>query len=85
MRPSRGVLLYGAPGCGKTTLVRAVAGLAGVAFLHASGLLSTLFLFVFLLISLSLEMSVQRSREGGDLPSAAPALPLAYTQRNLYR
>ncbi|KAJ1490731.1 P-loop containing nucleoside triphosphate hydrolase protein [Baffinella frigidus] len=37
VRPSRGVLLYGAPGCGKTTLVRAVAGLAGVAFLHASG------------------------------------------------
>ena len=39
VRPSRGVLLYGAPGCGKTTLVRAVAGLAGVAFLHASGTL----------------------------------------------
>jgi len=37
VRPSRGVLLHGAPGCGKTSLVRAVAGLSGLAFFHASG------------------------------------------------
>ena len=32
----RGVLLLGAPGCGKTLLARAVAGQAGVAFFHIS-------------------------------------------------
>lgn len=37
VRPSRGVLLYGAPGCGKTSLVRAAAGISGVGFLKANG------------------------------------------------
>jgi transitional endoplasmic reticulum ATPase len=37
VRPSRGVLLYGAPGCGKTSLVRAAANVSGVGFLKANG------------------------------------------------
>jgi transitional endoplasmic reticulum ATPase len=37
VRPSRGVLLYGAPGCGKTTMVRAVASASGMGFLKANG------------------------------------------------
>ena len=37
VRPSRGVLLYGAPGCGKTTMVRAVASATGMGFLKANG------------------------------------------------
>ena len=37
VRPSRGVLLYGAPGCGKTSLVRAAASVSGIGFLKANG------------------------------------------------
>ena len=37
LKPPSGVLLYGPPGCSKTTLVRAVANASGAAFLSVSG------------------------------------------------
>nr|KAJ3410984.1 hypothetical protein HK105_002756 [Polyrhizophydium stewartii] len=37
LRPCRGVLLYGPPGCSKTSLVRAVAATANAAFFSISG------------------------------------------------
>ena len=37
LRPPRGALLYGPPGCGKSSLVRALAARCGVGFLAASG------------------------------------------------
>ena len=37
IRPPRGVLLHGPPGCAKTSLARAAAGASGVTFLYLSG------------------------------------------------
>ena len=37
IRPPRGVLLHGPPGCAKTSLARAAAGATGVSFLYLSG------------------------------------------------
>lgn len=37
VRRPRGVLLFGPPGCAKTSLVRAAAGAAGCSFLSAAG------------------------------------------------
>lgn len=37
LKPPRGILLYGPPGCSKTTLVKVIASSANVAFLSING------------------------------------------------
>jgi cell division protease FtsH len=65
-RIPKGVLLVGPPGTGKTLLARAVAGEAGVPFLHASG---------SEFVEMYVGVGARRIRElFGDARNAAPAI-----------
>lgn len=37
LKPPRGVLLFGPPGCSKTTLVKVIASVSGATFLSVNG------------------------------------------------